>query len=54
MTAANTILASYQAFAGETAPYLHIKDDVHYEEALTLIETYWNRHSMISMILSMA
>jgi len=39
MTTANTILTSYQAFADEAAPWLHIIDDVHYEEALALIET---------------
>lgn len=40
MTAAtNSILTSYQAFADEAAPYLHIKDEAHYEDAMVLIET---------------
>lgn len=39
MTATDTILDAYQVFADKAAPYLHIKDEEHYEEALSLIET---------------
>jgi HTH-type transcriptional regulator/antitoxin HigA len=35
----NTALkAAFQDFAEVAAPYLHITDDVHYEEALALVE----------------
>ncbi len=35
----SALKTAYQHFAEVAAPYLHLKDAAHYEEALALIET---------------